>query len=168
MIFEALSKSGCCMKDRIVNSTNKNSRFLGLWRKPLLCDTHRLSFIYWIVFHIEYFGAHLSYCPPQTPGLDPPLFPWVYKRRPVAYFREQSGHKSELLRSWHHSVSLFGGELDRYPWLCKYRSCALCHDVSLRELIPKIASLPLLLQMVLIYSLPMIHDHRCSSGQRPI
>ena len=56
-------------------------------------------------------------------------------------------------------ISLFG-EMVQHSWFYEFDSCALCREVSRRELFAKIQSLPLGLQIILFKSLPEIHDHR--------
>jgi len=46
----------------------------------------------------------------------------------------------------------------RQSWIYEFNSCALCHDVSHRELYANIPSLPFALGVVFFRSLPKIHD----------
>jgi len=50
-----------------------------------------------------------------------------------------------------------------FPWVQPAgldQTCALCHEVSHRELIANIPSLPFVLLTVFFQSSPEIHDHR--------
>jgi len=73
-------------------------------------------------------------------------------------FSGYSGHVPEP--STVTQISLFG-EVFRCLGLYEFHSCALCLEVSHRELFAKIPPLPLLLGMAHFQSLPEIHDHRC-------
>ena len=55
------------------------------------------------------------------------------------------------------------GSLDSEKWLdilYGFQTCTLCHEVSHRELIANIPSLPFVLLTVFFQSSPKIHDHR--------
>jgi len=65
-------------------------------------------------------------------------------------------------------VSIVCTPLDTRPNQRKFHSCALCWQVSRRELFVKLPSLPLALGIAFLQSFPNIHDHKIGSEQRPI
>ena len=81
---------------------------------------------------------------------------------PFQSFLGHSGHMAEP--SWGLSIRKSGSTFV----VLRISSCALCREVSRRELFAKIPSLPLALEIILFKSLPEIHDHRWGSEQRPI
>ena len=59
-------------------------------------------------------------------------------------FMEHSGHVDDLSET-----SRFGREVTRHSGLYEFHSCALCREVSNRELFAKITSLPLVFEIAL-------------------
>ena len=55
-------------------------------------------------------------------------------------------------------ITRFGGKVARHSGLYEFHRCPLCREVSHRELIAKILSLPLALGAVFFQSLSKIHD----------
>ena len=72
-----------------------------------------------------------------------------------------------LSHCWTIVAEIFIWRSDSTLWLYEFQSCALCREVSHRELFAKIPSLLLALFNSILQSLPKIHDHRWGSEQRP-
>jgi len=97
------------------------------------------------------FGPLSCGCRLQLEGLSSPFFPgtfWTHGRTNTA------------------GISRFG-EVGWHPGICGFQTCALCHEVSHRELFANIPSLPFVLLTVFFQSSPKNHDHRWGSEERP-
>ena len=85
-------------------------------------------------------------------GLSSPFFPgtfWIHGRTNIA------------------GISRFE-QVAWCPGLYWFHTCALCHEVSYRELFANILSLPFVLSIVSFQSSLKTHDQRWGSEQRPI
>ena len=62
----------------------------------------------------------------------------------------------------------FSAYATRHAGFHGYQTCALCHEVSHRELLANVPYLPFVLLIVFFQSPPKIHGHTWWSEQRPI